>query len=311
MRNVTADGFYNLLDRYQRLAEEGKLPEALSAAQRLWDAFPERHDYTWMCLTATHAAMGNLHLSALALRAAFDDNSLWRLSLLDAPEMQLVRRDPECQAVIDQARRRVEAKHYRPLVNVERPPSEGVAPLLLHLHGANSSAARESSRWRDATKLGWIVAAGQSSQPSAEDRFCWDAPAERRWQDLGEIAGMLPRHGRMVMAGFSQGAWVALQTALRSDIFQPAGVIMVAPFLPGPERLEASGRRLRIAIILGENDPIIQRPEKMIDALEARGHHLEVERIAGLGHSYPNDFAERLPHLLESVSRHKAVKGIA
>jgi hypothetical protein len=41
----------------------------------------------------------------------------------------------------------------------------------------------------------------------------------------------------------------------------------------------------------------------VIDALADRSHHVEVVRLAGLGHSYPDDFAERLPHLLESVTR--------
>src|SRR5260370_1009354 len=134
--------------------------------------------------------------------------------------------------------------------------------------------AGDLAHLRAAAGLGWIVAAGQSSQPSAEDLFCWDPPPERTWHDLRTIASMLPAHARVVLSGFSQGAWVALQAALRSDIFQPAGVIMVAPFLAGPERLEASARRLRIAMILSEEDPIGRQPDPLSDARAARGHHM-------------------------------------
>jgi len=240
---------------------------------------------------------------ARVLRQALDANVLWRLSILQIPEMELVRSDPACIAVIEEARRRIELKGYRPQVIVEQPLRSGIAPLLLHLHGANSDAASELPHWRDAAGLGWIVATGQSSQPSAEDLFCWDPPPERTRQDLRTIASMLPAHARMVLSGFSQGAWVALQAALRSDIFQPAGVIMVAPFLAGPERLEPSGRRLRIAMIMGEEDPITRQPDTVIDALTERGHHVEVVHLAGLGHAYPSDFPDRLPGLLESVTR--------
>jgi dienelactone hydrolase len=259
-----------------------------------------------MFVAAANAAMGNFDPVALVLQQALDANALWRLSLLEIPELELVRSDPGCQAVIEQARRRIEAKHYRPLVMVERPAQDGISPLLLHLHGANGDAATELPRWRSAVGRGWIVAAGQSSQPSAEDLFCWDPPPERTWQDLRAMTSMLPAHGRVVLSGFSQGAWVALQAALRGDIFQPAGVIMVAPFLAGRERLEASGRRLRIAMILGEEDPIIRQPDVVIDALTARGHHVDVVRVAGLAHAYPGDFAERLPRLLELVTRRAA-----
>lgn len=296
-------GFYELQEEYRRQAQAGQLREALEIAVRLWDAFPDRRNFTWMFPAAAHAAMGDLQSAAEVLQQALDANAFWRLSLLEMPELALIRSDPGCLAVIDEARRRIEAKRYGPLVVVERPPRGGIAPLLLHFHGANGDATSELPHWRGAAGLGWIVAVGQSSQPSAEDRFCWDPPPERTWQDLREIAGQLPAHGRVVLSGFSQGAWVALQSALRSDILQPAGVIMVAPFLAGRERLEPSGRRLRIAMILGEEDPIIRNPDGVIDALVARGHHVEVVRVAGLGHVYSADFAERLPYLLESVTR--------
>jgi len=295
--------FYDLQDEYRRQAGHGELTEALETARRLWDAFPDRRNFIWMFLAAAHAAIGDFHAVAQVLRQALDANVLWRLSLLEIPELELVRSDPACLVLIEEARRRIELKNYQPLVVLEQPLRAGIAPLLLHLHGANSNAAIELPHWRGAAGLGWIVAAGQSSQPSAEDLFCWDPPPERPRQDLRTIASMLPAHARMVVSGFSQGAWVALQSALRSDIFQPAGVIMVAPFLAGPERLEASGRRLRISIILGDEDPIVRQPDPVIDALSARGHHVEVVRLAGLRHTYPDDFAERLPGLLGSVTR--------
>jgi predicted esterase len=295
--------FYDLQDEYRRQAEAGELTEALETARQLWDAFPDRRNFTWMVLAAAHAATGDLHAAGQVLRRALDANVLWRLSLLEIPELELVRSDPACQAAIKEARNRVEMKHYRPQVVVEQPERAGIAPLLLHLHGANSDAAGELPYWRGVARLSWIVTAGQSSQPSAENLFCWDPPPERTWQDLRTIASMLPAHGRMVVSGFSQGAWVALQAALRSDIFQPAGVIMVAPFLAGPERLEPSGRRLRIAMILGDEDPTIRQPDAVIAALAARGHHVAVVRLAGLGHAYPSDFSDRLPGLLELVTR--------
>jgi predicted esterase len=298
-----ASSFYDLLQQYQRRAQAGELTESLDIAHRMWDAFPDRRNYTSTSLAAAHAAMNNVRLAAQVLQQALDANALWRLSLLEVPELELIRSDRECQAVIEEARRRIEAKHYRPLVVVERPTHGGVAPLLLHLHGANSNAASELPQWLVASRLGWIVAAGQSSQPSAEDRFCWDPPPERTWQDLREIAGMLPVHARVVLAGFSQGAWVALQAALRSDILQPAGVIMVAPYLGAVDHLEPSGRRLRIAIVLGEEDALNRQPDLVIDALAARGHHVTVVRTRGLGHAYPDDFAEQLPNMLESMTR--------
>ncbi len=143
-------GFYDLQDEYRRQAQAGQLTEALETARQLWDAFPDRRNFTWMFLAAAYAAMGDLHAVAQALRQALDGNFLWRLSLFEIPELELVRSDPGCQAVIEEARKRIKAKNYRPLVDVERPLRAGIAPLLLHLHGANSDAASELPHWRAA-----------------------------------------------------------------------------------------------------------------------------------------------------------------
>src|SRR5690348_16570401 len=185
-------GVYDLQDEYRHQAQAHDLAAALETARRLWDAFLDRRNSTWMILAAAQPAMGYLHAAAQVLRQALDANVLWRLSLLQVPELELVRSDPECIAVIEDARRRIELKDFRPQVVLEQPPRPGIAPLLLHLHGANSDAASELLHWRAAAGLGWIVAAGQSSQPSAEKLFCWDPPPDRTWQDLRSIASMLP-----------------------------------------------------------------------------------------------------------------------
>src|SRR5260370_9501131 len=110
-----ATGFYDLQDEFRRHAEAGELKKALESARQLWDAFPDRHNFTWIYLAAAHAAMGDFRLVAQVLRQALDTNALWRLSLLDVPELKLVHSYPECQAAIKAARKRSEVKPSRTL----------------------------------------------------------------------------------------------------------------------------------------------------------------------------------------------------
>src|SRR5260370_34578110 len=123
-----ATGFYDLQDEFRRHAEAGELKKALESARQLWAAFPDRHNFTWIYLAAAHAAMGDFRLVAQVLRQALDTNALWRLSLLDVPELKLVHSDPECQAVIKEARKRVEAKHYQSLLGGESHPHADILP---------------------------------------------------------------------------------------------------------------------------------------------------------------------------------------
>ena len=133
---------------------------------------------------------------------ALSAGNLWRVSLLIAPNLEPLRGRSRFERLASEARRRVEERSFQPLVLVAKPREQThLRPLVLVLHGARGDAQTELERWRPATEMGWIVAAGQSSQPATEDSFCWDPPRERVWHDLRVIGAHLPPHARVVMAG--------------------------------------------------------------------------------------------------------------
>src|SRR5260370_33010538 len=102
-------------DEYRRQAKAGDLTAALETARQLWDAFPDRRNFTWMFLSAAHAAIGDLHAVAQVLRQALGGNFLLRLLLLEMPEVELVRTDSGCPAVIGEALGGVKAENFPPL----------------------------------------------------------------------------------------------------------------------------------------------------------------------------------------------------
>ena len=275
--------------------------EDLAALEEEWQAFPDRRDYLWLAMLRSHLAENDLAGAAATLRRALDEGRLWRVSMLNTPGLEPVLADPACAAVIAEARRRVAARHFQPKVLVEPAAGPGIRPLLLALHGARGTAADTLPTWQPARELGYTVAAGQASQPASAEGFCWDPPRERAWQDLRAIAAGLPPHGRVVLAGFSQGSWLALNAALAGQPVVAGGVIMVGTFIPPGMALEPSARRLRVAILHGADDPNGAELPALERALTERGHRVSVEVVPGLGHAYPPDFAARLPDLLKSV----------
>jgi predicted esterase len=255
----------------------------------------------WSGMLACHVALDDLPGAATTLRRALNQGCMWRVSLLGNPTLAPVLADPDCREIIDEARRRVAARNLRPEVLVAGAPGPGIHPLLMVLHGATGNAATTLPHWLPARELGYTGAAGQSSQPASADGFCWDPPRERVWEDLNAIAAKLPAHGRAVLAGFSQGAWVALNAALRGDPLPAGAVVMVGSFLPHPLQLEPAARRLRVAVLNGADDPHTERLADLEALLAERGHRVLAEVIPGLGHALPDDFAVRLPKLLASL----------
>jgi predicted esterase len=259
----------------------------------------QRPDWEWYQRASEQVAANELDAAEETIEGALVAGHLWRVSLLIAPTLQALRGRDRFETLASEARRRVDRRHLEPLVLTAAPGIQShIAPLLLVLHGATGNASVELERWHPATKLGWIVAAGQSSQPATEDGFCWDPPRERVAMDLRVIAAKLPLHGRVVVAGFSQGAWIALNLGLQADIVVAGSVVMVAPFAGPDPNLPAAWRRLRVSILVGESDAYRTPVELLAQQLTQRDHHVSLEVIPDLGHAYPADFVARLPNLL-------------
>ncbi|HYC45114.1 MAG TPA: alpha/beta fold hydrolase [Burkholderiales bacterium] len=91
--------------------------------------------------------------------------------------------------------------------------------------------------------------------------------------------------GRIVLAGFSQGGAIALQTALRHPQ-KLAGVMALSTYLPLAESFAAEAtaenRRTPIFMAHGTEDPVIQYPlaARSRDVLEQHGYDVE-------WHEYP------------------------
>ena len=259
----------------------------------------ERPDWEWYRRSCELIAAGELDAAEDVISGALEAGHLWRVSLLSAPAIRTLEGRPKFESTALEARRRSEQRHLHPEVLIACPPHRGGAlPLLLVLHGATGNAAMELERWRPATDLGYVVAAAQSSQPATADGFCWDPPRERVWEDLRAIVAGLPAHARVVLAGFSQGAWIALLAAMQADVVVAGTVIMVGPFAGADPNLPHAWRRLRVSILVGAEDPYRGPVEALARQLSEREHHVSTEVIPNLGHAYPHDFADSLPKLL-------------
>jgi hypothetical protein len=73
---------------------------------------------------------------------------------------------------------------------------------------------------------------------------------------------------------------------------------MIAPFAGPDSNLPAAWRRLKVSILVGENDTYRTPVELLAQQLLQRHHHVSLEVISDLGHAYPADFVARLPALL-------------
>lgn len=247
---------------------------------------------------------GDPEKALAAIRDALEAGELRRIGLLDDPAFDPLRRNREFGKLQTEAVRRVKRLKLQPeLIGV--PPANGDRrpPLVLGLHGAGSSAAALIEDWRAASNAGYLLVAAQSSQPVTEHSYCWDDPDQVR-RDLGAIARRVTREfqfdpDRVVVAGFSQGAAVASRLAIAQSPLPVRGFLVVAPSLgprPPDGRLKLTG--LRGAAVIGGDDTHSLHFPAHEASWRSAGAEIRVEFFPGLGHTYPEGFAELLPELL-------------
>lgn len=131
----------------------------------------------------------------------------------------------------------------------------------------------------------WFSIAGvtEDNRPGrvAAARDAFDATLNRLMAEHG-LAG---RPERVVLAGFSQGAIMALD-AVVSGRWPLAGVVAFSGRLSSPAPL-APPAHLPVLLIHGAQDPVIPAGETERAALRLQGLGVEVQRhiLPGLGHS--------------------------
>jgi len=199
-----------------------------------------------------------------------------------------------------------------PRMIVLAPAVEAPVPvgLLLALHGNNARAEDASAQWSPAVDRGWLVALPQASEPGL-DGGVWNDRDHASAQLAAQLEELRRGHAldqeRIVLAGFSRGAEIAIWLALTGTI-AARGFIAVAP---SPNAVDfyadaieqGRDRDARGFMLIGADDQsFCERGRALGDSMRARGLACRVDTVPGLGHAFPERFAtEHLPAALAFV----------
>jgi predicted esterase len=306
-----------LADEMFRLYARGEYEQALALINRDFEQFTDFRGRLFFWRACLNSMLGQQQEALSQLAQALDlgfaysedglrgDSDLH--SLQGLPEFeQLVARSQERYA---QLAANVVSTSQVILPSLSTPPPY---PLLMVLHGNNSSAGWTAGYWQVAAKQGWLVLLPQSSQMGWDNgAFVWNDEEQARrdvqqhYEHVQQEYGIDPE--RVVIAGFSRGARVALSLAL-NGVIPASGVIAVAPALrQNPAELFPatdirSERMPSVYLIIGARDePFYEPTVALAEYLSASEVDCELSIYPDLGHAYPPGFAETLQVALDSV----------
>lgn len=182
-------------------------------------------------------------------------------------------------------------------------------PLIIFLHGNNSSLNYSKEEWQDVNlENPAVIVFMQSSSPVSSYAYSWP-DSERSRGDIRETFHQIKEQysideSEVVIAGFSAGGRMAVDTILRETI--PAqGFIAFCP--PKPKQFDNSGivdainRGTKGAIISGENDFLLAGQLEMAAQFKQQEFPLRIVVESDLVHEYPKDFEYQLNRSLEFI----------
>jgi predicted esterase len=189
-------------------------------------------------------------------------------------------------------------------------PGASGHPLLVVLHGNNSSMAETIPFWSSARDRGWITAVLQSSEPGATPgAFTWNdrdkTDQEVRMHLVAVTRDVHVDERAIVLAGFSMGGLQAVALVITGRI-QARGVVSIAAWLPHIREFTALADAGRASIrptyvVVGSEDPSAAGAKQLVALVSRHGGRAELDERSGVGHEYPNDMAATLARALAFV----------
>ena len=193
------------------------------------------------------------------------------------------------------------------------------SPLLIALHGNNSTAEETLPFWAQAISQGWITVVPQSPQAGDNDAFIWSNDIEHskayvksQFDEIKENISFDPQ--QVVIAGHSMGGLIAAESAIEGMI-PVHGFVVIGPAVPFWDRAEelekllpeAHTQKLRCYFILGEKDDAIfaDKVIELADKIKATDIPCKVEIVPDATHDYTPAYDTALQRGLAFVSSTK------
>jgi predicted esterase len=311
---ATDADFHALAERMFTLHERGHYLEAIAVVRAAADQFPDRAERTTYWMACLHCRLGELDQAIATLQEGLARGLWWSPEMLgDDPDLAPIRLRVEFATIVAACddRRLAAQSAAGPDLQVVRPSRpDRQSPLLIALHWRGLRFADFAAWWRPAARHSVVVALPRSSQQLGMHAFGWDDRERARdevaaaYVELCTTEAFDPR--KVILAGASQGAALAMRLALAGDLVPATGFIAVVPAIRDPEELapeiEAGARRgIRGWLLTGERDESRHAIEGLHARLTQAGVSCRLEVVPGLGHDFPADFAGRLPAAIDFV----------
>ncbi len=179
---------------------------------------------------------------------------------------------------------------------------KGMKPVFVYLHGRSGVPEEGCRQWaKVVTEFGWLLC------PAGQLPFNGN-PAERTWNNdwftseknvMGALNALRGKFGKRVqlrgnvLMGFSEGAYVAQNIAIRDTVTFNRWLIVAScdRYFGGDVNVltEAKKKAKRVYLWTGETDGVVKESEAAFQHLKNLGYSVKLNVAKGYGHQIPVD----------------------
>lgn len=248
--------------------------------------FPDRDDILTFWEACLSSMGGEPERALGALKAGLDRGLAWHPKMLADPDLDAARELADWEHFEQRSAKLIaNLDEDRPEPLIRRSPDP--VGTLVALHGGGDVPGDFFSKWEDAVPEEWTLITPVGDVPRSQGRWAW--PYDLSTNSLADALDDQPLHEPIVMAGFSQGAALALKAAW-NGLYPVSGSLLVAGMLGVDQWLESRKHPVPLYLIVGTDDDISYEPSKATcAALEEAGVPVHVDVHEGLGHEYPHE----------------------
>lgn len=300
--------FFRRSEAMMAFYAEGKYLDALNVTEQLAVEFPSEAATTSFWRVCLLNRAGKTDEALKAMSTAMDQMMWWSEAQLRADEdLASLQGLPAFETMVTECQTRQAAaqKDSKPDILIRLPDKDEPYPLLIALHGRTSRPDLDFHYWEPILQMGWMLAMPQSSQLGSPNSFVWDDAALASEEIANQHKQLLEQYSidktRVILAGMSQGAGMAIQICLRGFI-PVRGFLIVAPALKSAENLEEmirSARGKRGYLVVGGRDPRYEMFTQIHALLNQNGIPCEMENYPEMGHEFPKNFNQSITKALK------------
>ncbi len=281
----------DVVDQIEALYEEGRYADAVAVLDSATDLTPWSAELAHL-RACVLGASGDPDGALDALQRASAAGGWWRPEILtDDDDLAALADRPEFQQLVAESTNRAADDPQPALITI---PTK-LNGVVVALHGAGQRAEHARRDWASVLDLGYALVCVESSRRMSPMYRTWPDPEQARADIARALAELPPELAGLplIAAGFSAGGRVALDWALTARPVPAAGVLAMAPALR--ELPDSTAGSLSPATIwIGTDDDLLE----VVDAAEPQLTGCTIERLPGLGHAFPTDFAKHLAAIL-------------